>query len=68
MDVKKYVTIHGDTWDQISYTQYGDSKLINLLMKANREQIGTIIFEAGETLKVPPLEVKHNENIAPWRR
>lgn len=68
MDVRKYTTIYGDTWDQIAYVQYGDSKVINPLMEANREHIGTIIFKTGIILRIPPLEVKQNGNIAPWRR
>lgn len=68
MDGKKYTTILGDTFDQIAYNQYGDSKLINPLMRANREYIGTVIFNAGIVLNIPIVEDKKNANIAPWRR
>jgi hypothetical protein len=30
-----YITVLGDTWDKISYNQYGTSKFIKELMEAN---------------------------------
>lgn len=65
---KIYTTIAGDTWDQLAYKFYGNSKLMTPLLEANRGHVKTIVFEAGVTLVIPIAEVKQNGNIAPWRR
>lgn len=68
MEDKTYTTILGDTWDNISYKLFGDSKLYNILLEKNPEHHGTLIFEAGIKIKYQEIPKTYNENVAPWRR
>jgi phage tail protein X len=64
-----YKTVLGDTWDNISYNQYGSSKFIKELMEANKKHIGTVIFASGVQIMTPELiEVEVNNDLPPWRR
>lgn len=65
-----YITVQGDTFDQIAQSIYGDAKQILPLMEANPEHMGKIIFPAGVALQVPVLTRANTaaENLPPWRR
>lgn len=66
---KQYTTIQGDQWDYIAYKVYGDEKQgVNLLLNANQQYNDIVVFPAGITLEVPPLERKADNKLPPWKR
>lgn len=64
----KYITIQGDTWDSIAYKAVGSEYAMVEIMKANKEHLGTLIFDGGVTLEIPESAKKANiVNISsPW--
>lgn len=64
----KYVTIQGDTWDSIAYKTVGSEYAMVEIMKANKEHLGTLIFDGGVELVIP--ESAKGANIvnisSPW--
>lgn len=68
--IMTYQTIQGDTFDNISKKVYGNEKMLQKLIDANPEQLGTVIFPAGVLLEVPEQVAEEQEaySPAPWRR
>lgn len=68
---KTYKTVQGEMWDEVSMRFYGKEKYVHLLLDANLQHAGKIIFEGGEELRIPDIslseEVK-SESLPPWRR
>lgn len=64
-----YKTILGDTWDSIALKVYGAEKLFPLLMEANPNEIGTLVFSADTVLNIPPIntELERVSNREDWR-
>ena len=64
-----YKTILGDTWDSIALKVYGAEKLFPLLMEANPNEIGTLVFSADIVLNIPPVntELERASNRENWR-
>lgn len=64
-----YKTILGDTWDSIALKVYGAEKLFPLLMEANPNEIGTMIFSADIVLNIPPVntELERESQREDWR-
>ena len=64
-----YKTILGDTWDSIALKVYGAEKLFPLLMEANPNEIGTLVFSADIVLNIPPvnIELERASNREDWR-
>nr|DAX72092.1 MAG TPA: baseplate wedge protein [Caudoviricetes sp.] len=64
-----YKTILGDTWDSIALKVYGAEKLFPLLMEANPNEIGTLVFSADIVLNIPPVntELERASNREDWR-
>lgn len=64
----KYTTIQGDTWDNIAYKTVGNEYAMVEIMKANKEHLGTLIFDGGIELDIPDSAKKANiVNIgSPW--
>jgi len=62
-----YSTIQGDTWDLISFKNYGREKFIQELMEANYKYRRTSIFGSGIALNIPdiPPEVI-TSTLPPW--
>ena len=60
----------GDTWDTISYLNYGYTEMYaSLLIRANIRMCDVVTFEGGEKVKVPLIDtVKTPETLPPWRR
>ena len=65
----EYITQKGDTWDKITYEQYGDETLIAPLMEANPDYIETAVFDFGAKIIIPALD-KTDSSIflPPWRQ
>lgn len=60
---RTYLTVSGQTWDQIAYEVYGDEYKCDILMDANRALLDYFVFPAGITLQVPDLETKRNSMV-----
>ena len=67
---KIYTTVLGDTWDNIAYRLFGDSKAYNSLLELNQEYSDIVIFSAGVKIKYQDkiLAKTYEENVPPWRR
>lgn len=63
-----YITVQGDTWDMIAYRKLGSTDYTDQLVSANLEHVGTLLFPAGVTLRLPEIEEKPNANLPPWKR
>lgn len=66
--VNTYTTIQGDTWDLIAYRKLGSTDYTDQLISANLEYVGTLLFQAGITLRLPEIAEKPNSNLPPWKR
>ena len=67
--MRKYQTIQGDTWDKIAYKVYeglGGEKLTHILLDANSDHLGTVIFSAGVELNVPEVYAPASRSLPPW--
>lgn len=64
-----YKTILGDTWDSIALKVYGAEKLFPLLMEANPNEIGTLVFSADIVLNIPSVntELERASHREDWR-
>lgn len=66
---KQYVTRAGDTFDLLAIAAYNEEKMASHIIQANPLYMGTIIFDAGITLKIPVLDkVETPSTLPPWRR
>lgn len=65
---KQYITVQGDMWDGIAYTQLGDARHMSTLLNANKEYLDYYIFPAGITLVLPDIEPDIPATLPPWRR
>lgn len=59
----------GDTFDLLAFREYGDETLASLLAKENPDYADVLIFEGGEELRFPVLEIQqYAESLPPWRQ
>lgn len=63
-----YTTIQGDTWDMIAHKKLGSTAYTDRLASANLEHVGTLLFTAGVTLRLPEITEKISDNLPPWKR
>ena len=63
-----YTTVSGDTFDIISYKQYGDEKQAIHIIESNIEYANIVIFGSGVTLNIPEIEIIKPSNLPPWKR
>ena len=68
--MKSYTTILGDTWDMIAKKVYGDETKAALLMDANRDKLGILIFDDGIDIVCPDTEADDPaaSSYPEWRR
>lgn len=65
----QYVTAQGDTFDTIAQKCYGDSELMEPILKANAELAEIAVFDFGTTVDVPEIEKTDNTiYMPPWRK
>lgn len=64
-----YITEQGDTFDKIAYEHCGRESLSVLLMAANPQHLGILVFPAGLELRLPPEpeESGTQNGFPPWR-
>lgn len=67
-DYIEYTTRQGDTFDIIALLLYNDEFKASLIMQANPGHIGTVVFPAGVTLRVPLIEQESLATLPPWKR
>ena len=64
-----YITIEGDTFDDLALYFYNDEKLASAIIQANPDYCDVLIFEAGISLVIPEAaSVVMPETLPPWRR
>jgi phage tail protein X len=61
--MRRYVTIQGQTWDQIAYELYGNEYMCDKLMDLNRDKLDYLVFPAGIELVVPDKELVISETV-----
>lgn len=64
-----YIAQSGDTFDTIALAAYNEEKMASVIVDANREYVDVVIFEGGEHIKIPVVEmVETPDTLPPWRR
>ncbi len=64
----EYVTVQGDTFDQIALLFYDDEMLAHRIIAANQQHCAVVVFDAGVTLAIPEIEEAAAVTLPPWRR
>lgn len=62
-----YVTMQGETWDQIAYKIYGREKHADFLMSHNYPLLDILVFPAGMIMNTPDLPKHNNSELPSWR-
>ena len=68
---KTYICLNGESLDSIALKLWGDEKYAAELTWANPEESGKIVFDGGEILKLPDIDLPEDgtiSDIAPWKR
>jgi len=66
-----YVAMPGESFDAIALSAYDDEKLASLIIDANPQYCDALIFEGGEKLLLPVVDLAEVQSAAalpPWRR
>lgn len=68
MAAKTYRTIQNDAFDAVAFRLFGEENLCSELMTANPEKMDVLLFEAGEELVIPDLQIvpKKAADLPPW--
>ena len=67
LHLDKYITILGDTFDNIAYKTLGDCKYIKEIINANRKYVDVMVFDAGIEINIPEIEEK-TKGVVPWKK
>jgi hypothetical protein len=62
-----YTALAGEAWDIIALKLWGTEKLCHILMEANPHLLDKAIFEGGEKLVIPEIDINLETSPAPWR-
>lgn len=69
-----YICSAGESFDSVALSVYGNEAFAAELLNANPELCGKMIFEGGEILRLPVVEVVTNDSgmetaptVAPWK-
>ncbi len=65
---RTYITVQGDMWDSIAYSQLGDVAYTDKLMNLNTAYRDYYIFPAGITLTLPDVVEDTSDVLPPWKR
>ena len=68
-----YTCAAGDSFDGAALEIYGDEKYAAFLLQFNPELCGKLVFEGGEKLAVPIVDIPDDDErtapaAAPWRQ
>lgn len=61
---KTYITVSGQTWDQIALELYGEERYCDRLMDANRDKLDIFVFPDGIVLSLPDKDNLIKNDIA----
>lgn len=64
----EYVTIQGDTFDMIALDAYNDEFQAGVILQANPQYVGVVVFDADVTLKIPVVTQAPASTLPPWKR
>ena len=65
--METYTTRQGDTWDVIAWLVYGDVSYAPAIMRLNCDHIGTLVFDGGVVLNLPPKVAVEPAGMPPWK-
>lgn len=65
---RTYITVQGDMWDSIAYSQLGDVAYTDKLMNLNMAYRDYYIFPAGILLTLPDIVEDTSDVLPPWKR
>lgn len=65
---RTYITVQGDMWDSIAFSQLGDVAYTDRLMNLNRKYVGYYTFPAGVELVIPELTESVSDTLPPWKQ
>ena len=65
---RTYVTVQGDMWDSIAYSQLGDEAYTDKLINLNTAYRDYYIFPAGITLTLPDITDASSDSLPPWKQ
>ena len=64
-----YVAQGGDTFDSIALVAYNEERMASTIIEANPDLSDVLIFEGGEAVRIPIVEIVETpETLPPWRR
>lgn len=64
-----YTCTQGDTFDALALRYYGNECMSTVIMQENRQHANVVMFDGGETLRIPVIyEDALPESLPPWRR
>lgn len=64
-----YVAQGGDTFDSIALVAYSEERMASTIIEANPDLSDVLIFEGGEAVRIPIVEIVETpETLPPWRR
>lgn len=67
--MRTYITVQGDMWDSIAYTQLGSTSHTDKLINANLRYREYYIFPAGIVLTLPEVsEAEAESSLPPWKQ
>ena len=64
---KTYMTIQGETWDEIAFKVYGGEEYAAFLMANNYRHLDILVFSSGTVLNTPELPEEEKSILPPWR-
>ncbi|AYO30257.1 MULTISPECIES: tail protein X [Clostridia] len=64
----EYTTMQGDTFDMLALDAYNDEFKAHLIIQANPQYAGVLVFDAGIKLKIPIIEQEAAATLPPWKR
>ena len=63
-----YVCSAGETFDSVSLALFRDEQYAAQLMQVNPKYVSKMVFQGGETLRIPSIEMDTDAYIPPWKR
>ncbi|WP_041272385.1 tail protein X [Desulfitobacterium hafniense] len=63
-----YTTKKGDTFDILALDAYNEESKAHLIIQANPQYSGVLIFEEGVRLIIPIVETEAAASLPPWKR
>jgi len=72
VDIVRYIEhicIRDDTFDALALKYYNEETLSNYIIEANPDYTGCVMFEGGERLQIPVLDMTVlPDSLPPWKR